>query len=94
MLRSNRLGDSTPKGQAAYITEIKKYTGIKGSIYLANKKIASLTTEDIDVQLIAAIQVLGIDIHVYHKWGKEYKWLKFPCINWDNPSNLQGNEPG
>ena len=44
-----------------------------------------LTKEGTDVELMAAAQVLGIDIYVYHKWGKKYNWLKFPCINGATP---------
>ena len=50
-------------------------------MYLANIKSRSLTMEGKNVEFIAAAQVLGITIYIYHKWGKECKWLKFPCIS-------------
>ena len=32
-----------------------------------------------DVEIIAAVQVLGTDIYVYHTYGSSLKWLRFPC---------------
>ena len=57
----------------------------QGEYVLADSKMASLMTEVMDVDIMAVAQGLGINIYVYHKWGKEYKWLKFPCINGVTP---------
>ena len=32
-----------------------------------------------DVEIMAAVQVLGTDIYVYHTYGSSLKWLRFPC---------------
>ena len=71
-----------------YIAKTNTNTGTKGSMYLANTKMISLTTEGTDVVLMAPTQVLGINIYIYHKWVKKCKWLK--C---DHPSNHQDNIP-
>ena len=35
---------------------------------------------------IAAVHMLGIDICIYHKSGKECMWIKFPWINGATPT--------
>ena len=62
-----------------HIAETNTYTGIRGSRYLADTKMSSLMTQDMDVELMAAAQVLGINIYVYHKCRKEYKLHSIPC---------------
>ena len=41
------------------------YTEIKGSTYLSNTKMTSITSEGI----MTAAPAIGIDIYVYHKMG-------------------------
>ena len=65
----------------SHIAETNTYTGIKGNMYLANTKMALVMTEGMDVELMVASQMLGINIHIYHKMGKEYEWQKFLCMN-------------
>ena len=38
--------------------------------HIADTKMSSLTTESMGVELMAAAQVLGIDIYAYHQWEK------------------------
>ena len=40
------------------------YTGIKGSMYLNDTKMASLTMEGMDLEFMEATQVLGIDMYI------------------------------
>ena len=51
-------------------------------------------TEGIDVQLLAAAQVLGLNIYVYDKWGKVYKVAKIALHKWGQPLNPKFSIPG
>ena len=59
----------------------------------------SLAMEGMDVELMPAAQVLGINIYNYHICGKECKCLKFhyiagvtpPMKKAMSPGNFQGN---
>ena len=32
-----------------------------------------------DVEIMAAAQIFGVDIYVYHTYGGTLRWLRFPC---------------
>ena len=51
----------------------------KGKIYLNQTKMKTSTMYVTDVEIMAAAQICGIDIYVYHTYGNGLRWLKFPC---------------
>ena len=48
------------------------------------------TTFATDVKIMAAAQVLGVDIYVYHMYGKSLWWLRFPCKHQSGTSSSNG----
>ena len=81
-----------------HIREAGTYTGIDGDNYLNESNMAEDKEEATDVELMSLAQVIGVDIFVYHKYGKVHKWLKFPCKtgahDWNNAiylDNSSGN---
>ena len=51
----------------------------EGKVYINQKRMKTNATYATDVEIMAAAQIFGIDIYVYHTYGNSLKWLKFPC---------------
>ena len=62
-----------------HISEVGPYTGTDAQTYLEDTKMKSLKVYGTDVEIMAAAQILGCDIYVYHTYGNSLKWLLFPC---------------
>ena len=63
-----------------YIKSFGPYTcECEGKVYLNQTKMKTSTTYATDVEIMAAAQICGIDIYIYHWYGNGLRWLKFPC---------------
>ena len=63
-----------------YIKSFGPYTReCEGKLYLNQTKMKTSTTYATDVEIMAAAQICGVDIYVYHTYGNGLRWLKFPC---------------
>ena len=62
-----------------HISEVGTYMNIDPHKYLKDSKMKSLKIYGTDVEIMAAAQIIGCDIYVYHTYGKSLKWLRFPC---------------
>ena len=64
------------------INSVGPYTkNIEGKTYLSQSKMKTSTTFATDVEIMAAAQVLGTDIYVYHTYGDKLRWLRFACVH-------------
>ena len=62
-----------------YIKSFGPYTHeCEGKLYLNQTKMKTSTTYATDVEIMAAAQICGVDIYVYHTYGNGLRWLKFP----------------
>ena len=74
-----------------YIKSFGPYTRqCEGKVYLNQTKMKTDTTFATDVEIMAAAQVLGVDIYVYHMYGKSLRWLRFPCKHQSGTSSSNG----
>ena len=65
-----------------HINSVGPYTkNIEGKTYLSQSKMKTSTTFATDVEIMAAAQVLGTDIYVYHTYGDKLRWLRFACVH-------------
>ena len=62
-----------------HISEVGTYNKIDPQNYLSRSKMRSLQTYGTDIEIMAAAQIFGCDIYVYHMYGNSLKWLRFPC---------------
>ena len=63
-----------------YIKSFGPYTReCEGKVYLNQTKMKTSTTYATDVEIMAAAQICGVDIYIYHTYGNGLRWLKFPC---------------
>ena len=71
-----------------YIKSFRPYTHeCEGKLYLNQTKMKTSTTYATDVEIMAAAQICGVDIYIYHTYGSGLRWLKFPCRHQsDTPS--------
>ena len=58
-----------------HISEVGTYMNIDPHKYLKDSKMKSLKIYGTDVEIMAAAQIIGCDIYVYHTYGKSLKWL-------------------
>ena len=54
---------------------------LKGKLTLTNQKMKTPTVFATNIEIMAAAQVFGTDIYVYHTYGNSLKWLRFPCVH-------------
>ena len=64
-----------------HILEVGPYTNNDPSKYLNNMKMRSLKVFGTDVEIMAAVQIIGCDIYIYLTYGNSSKWLQFPCVH-------------
>ncbi|MCG8621127.1 MAG: hypothetical protein MJE68_03860 [Proteobacteria bacterium] len=62
-----------------HISEVGTYTKKDPTEYFSQTNMTSLGVYGSDVEIMAAAQILGCDIYVYHMYGDSLKWLRFPC---------------
>ena len=62
-----------------YISDVGTYNKEDPVKYLRESKMKCGKVFGTDVEIMAAAQVLGTDIYVYHIYGSSLKWLRFPC---------------
>jgi len=51
----------------------------EGKYYVNHNKMKKSGIYATDVEIMAAAQIFGVDIYVYHTYGGTLKWLRFPC---------------
>ena len=51
----------------------------EGKFYVNQDKMKHDGTYATDVEIMAAAQIFGGDIYVYHTYGSKLRWLRFPC---------------
>ena len=62
-----------------YISDVGTYTKEDPVKYLRESKMKCAKDFGTDVEIMAAAQVLGTDIYVYHTYGSSLKWLRYQC---------------
>ena len=63
-----------------YIEEHSPYTGEVAPLYLQQTSMKEDKIYGTDLELYAAVQLLGRDLYVYYRYGEhQVKWLNFPC---------------
>ena len=62
-----------------HISKVGTYNKIDAQNYLSRSKMRSLRTYGTDIEIMAAAQIFGCDVYVYHMYGNSLKWLCFPC---------------
>ena len=63
-----------------HIITYSVYTGeFEGKYYINENKMKSSGTYVTDVEIMATAQIYSVDIYVYHTYGGELRWLRFPC---------------
>ena len=65
-----------------HINTVGPYTKhVEGKTYINQSKMKTPTVFTTDIEIMAAAQVFGTDIYVYHTYGNSLKWLRFPCVH-------------
>ena len=65
-----------------HINTVGPYTKhVEGKTYLNQSKMKTPSVFATDVEIMAAAQVFGTDIYIYHTYGNSLKWLHFPCVH-------------
>ena len=65
-----------------HINTVGPYTKhVEGKTYLNQSKMKTPSVFATDMEIMAAAQVFGTDIYVYHTYGNSLKWLRFPCVH-------------
>ena len=59
-----------------YISDVGTYTKEDPVKYLRELKMKCAKVFGTDVEIMAAAQVLGTDIYVYHTYGSSLRWLR------------------
>ena len=63
-----------------HITTYGTYTHeSEGKYYVNQNKMKVSRTYATDVEIMAAAQIFGVDIYMYHTYGGTLRWLRFPC---------------
>ena len=63
-----------------HITTYGTYTcESEGKYYVNQIKMKVSGTYVTDVEIMAAAQIFGVNIYVYHTYGGTLRWLRFPC---------------
>ena len=63
-----------------HITTYGTYTcESEGKYYVNQNKMKVSAMYVTDVEIMAAAQIFGVDIYVYHTYGGTLGWLRFPC---------------
>ena len=63
-----------------HITTYKTYTcESEGKYYVNQNKMKVSGMYVTDVEIMAAAQIFGVDIYMYHTYGGTLRWLRFPC---------------
>ena len=52
---------------------------VEGKFYVNQNKMKHHGTYATDIEIMAAAQIFGVDIYVYHTYGGKLRWLRFPC---------------
>ena len=63
-----------------HITTYRTYTcKFEGKYYVNQNKMKVPGMYVTDVEIMAAAQIFGVDIYMYHTYGGTLRWLRFPC---------------
>ena len=60
----------------------------EGKTYINQSKMKTPTIFATDIEIMAAAQVFGTDIYVYHTYGNSLKWLRFPCVHTSSSGSI------
>ena len=72
-----------------HITTYGTYTcESEGKYYVNQNKMKVSGTYATDVEIMAAAQIFGVDIYVYHTYGGTLRWLRFPCKHTSGSASL------
>ena len=72
-----------------HINTVGPYTKhVEGKTYINQSKMKTPTVFATDIEIMAAAQVFGTDIYVYHTYGNSLKWLCFPCVHTSSSGSI------
>ena len=72
-----------------HINTVGPYTKhVEGKTYINQSKMKTPTVFTTDIEIMAAAQVFGTDIYVYHMYGNSLKWLHFPCVHTSSSGSI------